>query len=245
MSFFKEPERPRRASKFLRITTGVPVTVIIMDDNPTPQPKHWITDGAGKRLGLNCPGERICPICLTNQRIGYNKKHPDFISLQRRYAVNVLDVTPVKRCPTCEAPHRADFEGDTCSIEGCNTSLADVEAEPLLKVKILERGRTLMGQISALETIPHPFSGKVMKLNEFPIMLMATGSGTEMVITAIPQAPMDVNLDEYERHDFSELLVLTPEEISHLLEGGTFRDVMAARNAAAETTVDAKEEIPF
>jgi len=65
--------------------------------------------------------------------------------------------------------------------------------------------------------------------------LVATGSGKDMVITAIPQALSDENLDEYEKLDLKGGLILTPEEIQFLLDGGNYSDVMAARRAETES----------
>ena len=249
----------RTGSKYLKIVTGVPSVIIIMDEHPDLVGKHWITDGTGRKIGLRCPGQDICPICQRNREINYNRDHPDYIQLQRRYRLNVLDLTPVIRCPECVAAYPAT--GDTsrlvCTNDTCGAQLGNIESEPLKEVKILERGRRLMEQFNALESTPHPFTGKAEKLQTYPIMLVATGSGRDMVITAIPQAMSDENLDSYEKLDLQSGLILEPEEIKYLIEGGSYNDVLSARRAqtqtprestAAETLANnplASEDIPF
>jgi len=100
-----------------------------------------------------------------------------------------------------------------------------------------------MEQFAALEQIPHPLTGEVEKLQSYPIMLVATGSGREMTITAIPQAQIDVDISKFTKLDLSKGIVLTPEEIKYLLEGGSYRDVIAARYADDKPEPD--KTIPF
>lgn len=235
-------------NKYLKIVTGVPSVIMIMNEHPVLVGKHWISDGTGRRIGLRCPGKDVCPICQRNIQINYNRKHPDYIPLQNRYRVNVLDLTPVKRC-TCGATYPASATQSVCSTDGCGANISDIQAEPLREVKILERGRRLMEQFNALETMPHPFTGEALPLTAYPIMLVATGAGKEMVITAIPQAPADENLDGFEKFDLNSGLVLTPEEIQHLLDGGSYSDVISARRAEMQPDAGASttqtESIPF
>ena len=254
----KFENRPKTVSKYLKIITGVPSVIQIMDDHPVLVGKHWMIDGTGRKIGLRCPGQDVCPICQRNAQIGYNKDDPNYIQLQRRYRLNVLDLTPVIRCSECDAVYAA--VGDTsrlvCDNDACGAQLGSVASAPLKMVKILERGRRLMEQFNALEAVPHQFTGKPESLNTYPIMLVATGSGREMVITAIPQAMSDEDLDSYEKYNLLGDLVLTPDEIRHLLDGGAYNDVLSARRAetqaireaATETLANnplASEDIPF
>jgi len=127
-------------------------------------------------------------------------------------------------------------------MDGCNADLRDVQAEPLMEVKILERGRRLMEQFAALEQTPHPMTGEAEKLQSYPIMLVATGSGREMTITAVPQAPIDVDLKKFDKFDLEGGLVLEPDEIQFLLDGGAYRDVLAARSAEQELEEDEEND---
>lgn len=251
MSFatFVTPKDSFRKTSYLKITAGLPVTIQLMDDHSTEIGKHWVTDGAGRKVGLICPGKDICPICARNAEVGYNREHPNFVSLQRRHRVNVLDLTPVIRCPNCEALYHVNAVPVVCSNEGCGTQLAGIAPTPLKEVKILERGRRLMEQFNGLEDVPHPVTGKKEKLQDYPIMLVATGAGTDMVIAAIPQSMQEVSLAEYEKYDLTQGLMLDADEIRFLLAGGTLRDVLTARKAEAavveQVAVEAPASIPF
>jgi len=253
----KFENRTRTADKYLKIVTGVPSVVVIMDEHPVLIGKHWITDGTGRKIGLRCPGQDVCPICQRNAQVRYNKDDPNYIPLQRRYRLNVLDLTPVIKCPECGAMYAAT--GDTsrliCDNDSCGAQLGNITSEPAKTVKILERGRRLMEQFNALEGMPHPFTGKAEKLQTYPIMLVATGSGRDMVIAAIPQAMSDENLDSYEKYNLQDDLVLTSDEISYLLDGGAYNDVLSARRADTQAQSEAEdtlannplasEDIPF
>lgn len=242
-----------RRNIYLKIVSGIPNKIQILDKSSTIIPKHWITDGSGRRVGLICPGQDICPICTRNKEIGYNSEHPDFISRQLRHRVNVLDLTEVKRCPGCDAIYATTAAPSTCSGDGCGMNLSEVSVGPMCEVKILERGRTLMEQFNALELTPHPTTGNVEELQSYPIMLVATGTGIDTVIVAIPQAPTGEDVSEYEKFDLTQGLKLTPDEIQYLLNGGVLRDVLAARTAEAVTSAEAtstskplkSEDIPF
>ena len=235
---------------FLKITPGVPVTIQILDETSTVIDKHWMTDAAGRRVGIVCPGKDVCPICQRNAEINYNREHPDYIPLQHRHRVNVLDLTPVKRCPKCGATYPETASPTVCSVDGCGASLDGVQSEPLAEVKILERGRRLMEQFNNFQNTPHVSTGKVEPLQSYPFMLIASGSGTQMVVTAIPQEPRGIDPNQYEKLDLNQGLKLDADEIRYLLSGGALKDIFAARKAEVATTGEVTapqttKEIPF
>jgi len=247
------PERRRFASnKYTRIRPGSPTIVQIIEENVVILGKHWLTDGGGSRFSIRCPGVRECPICQRNREIGFNTEHPDYKRLQSRYRINVVNLTPVKKCPECGAIYSVDSEVVACSVDGCSADLSGVEVAPMNEVQILERGPGLFDSFKAFDGIPHPMTGEVLPIQSYPFMLVATGKGMQMKITLIPQAPNDLDIDSYEKFDLNEGVILTMEEIQHLLGGGSYKDVMAARTAEAlaeETVepvaVETSEEIPF
>jgi len=243
MTFAKiERTFKKTSGTYLKIVSGVPNVILILDEHPTMIGKHWITDGAGRRVGITCIGPNVCPICIRNQQIGYNKEHPDYISFQRRYKINVLDMTPAKKCPKCGAAYPQ--AATVCSNDGCGTDLSRVVVAPLNEVKILERGPELMGRLNALENIPHFSTGTPLPLQSYPILLVANGIGTEMDINPVPQALIDIDRSIYEKLDLTVGVVLSSEEITYLLEGGVYRDVLAAREADTKADVS-PSEVPF
>ncbi len=238
------PTKTFKRTTYTRIKAGTPTIIQILSEDAVVVGKHWIADGTGYRFSLRCPGAEACPICQRNRQVNFNREHPDFHPLSRRYRLNVLNLTPVKRCPSCNALYPAESELLTCTADGCGASLEGVEATPMNEVQILERGRTLMEQFKAFETVPHAITGEKMPVQAYPFMLIATGSGKEMKITLQQQAPREIT-EDYELFDLeAEGLMLSTEEIEHIIEGGSFKDVIAARRATQETT-ETKEEIPF
>lgn len=249
MTFAPTERKTTRRNKYLKIVSGIPTVMQILDAESVLVYKHWITDGGGRKVGLRCPGQDICPICLRNREINYDRKNPLFVASQRRYRINVLNLTPVKRCPECNTAYISTTAPETCTGDGCGASLVNVEATPLKEVQILERGRRLMEQFDALESAPHPFVGKPVAIQSYPIMLVATGAGRDMVITAVPQAPSDEDVSKFERYDLSDDLILEAEEIQHLLDGGLYKDVLAARQAEREAKTSPPDvpesKVPF
>lgn len=224
------------ASKFVKIVSGIPAIIQILDEHPIKLWKHWVSDGSGRRVSVRCLGAGLCPICARNKRLDYNKDHPEYCPARKRYRVNVLELTPAVKCPKCGAVYPGREGPKMCTVEGCSQDLSGVEATPLNEVKILERGPRLMEQFNALEQAEHPLTNKKEKLQSYPIMLIASGSGREMVIAALPQVPNDTNPDDYERLDLEAGIILQPEEIEHLLQGGNFSDILAARQAVQTPT---------
>lgn len=243
--------KKRRVNKFLSVKEGSPATIYVLDKKPTLRYTHFMRDSDGRLVGVRCLGFNRCPICQRNQRIDFNADHPNYISRSRRYRVNVLDITPVKRCPKCGAVYRASNAPAVCSVDGCSGNLTDAESEPLNEVKIFEKGPMWMEQIGALEDDVHPFTGEKMAVQEFPIKLSARGSGYDTVPIVIPQMPSDeVNPKEYldQRFDLEAGLDLSADEVEFLMDGGSLSDILSARSAkerVEEENEEKDEKVPF
>ena len=234
---------------YVELKPGKQVIVQILDENAVELHRHWVADGSGKRFSVRCIGP-MCPYCIRNASIGYNKEHPDYVPVQRRYAINVLDLTPVKLCPHCGGV--SDATANKCSSQGCGANLSEVEAAPENRVKILERGRRLFEQLNTLADNPHPMAGgKVLPIQSYPIMLVASGEGTDMTIMTIPLPPNDVKTSDWEKLDPTKTFTLNVDELKYLMAGGVLSDILAQRRAASDvastTTAKAEpeEEIAF
>lgn len=246
--FFDKPEKKKVESPWLKISEGAPVVVQIMDEHPTEVHTHWITDSSGRKVGFKCLGSAMCPACQRNNRINWDNKHPDYVRRSNRYRLNVLDLTPVVVCPECGAEYHYSMVPDRCSLDSCNADLTDVEPAPRNRVKVLEKGVTVMQQLDALDSDVHPLTDEKMSIQEYPIKIMAQGKGLNTVTMIHPLAPRDdIDFDVYERHDLEEMsFELTPDEIEYLLDGGTLNDILAARSADDEVEVEEdEEEVPF
>lgn len=245
----EDQKKGRKVNRFLKVREGMPATVYILDESPTLRYTHFMKDGNGRTVGVKCKGSRHCPICQRNQQLP-DRDHRDYVTPSRRYRVNVLDVTPVKECPECGAIYRESNAPPVCSVDACKANLSDVGAEPLKEVKIFEKGPMWMKQIGALENEKHPYTDKVMGIQEFPIRLSAQGTGFDTTPIIIPQMPDDgISPEDYksERLDLKYGLDLTNEEIRLLMDGGTISDILSARSAEEEVEEedDEPEEIPF
>ncbi len=249
MAFFKKPEREETTvNLWLKVQEGSPVIVQILDEHPTEVSTHWMADSSGRKLGFTCPGLSLCPACQRNNQIQWNREHPDYVSKSRRYRLNVLDLTPITVCPECGAEYYGSATPEVCSVDGCNKELGSVEPIESKTVKVLEKGPKFMQQLNALDSEEHPLVGERLRIWEFPIKIIARGSGLDMVTIVHPLMPRDdIDFDEYEKLDLHEIgLQLEPEEIEYLLEGGTYSDLFAARSADAAVEEDEEEEeVPF
>lgn len=249
--FFDPPKRSKtkRVSQWLKIKEGAPVVFQVMDEAPTEVFTHWVADGNGRRLGIKCLGMNKCPICQRNQQINFDSDHPDYVPRQRRYRLNVLDLTPVIECPECEAIYYETNAPERCSTDGCGSDLRNLESKPLKEVRIFEKGRQNLVQLDALDDEEHPLTGEVMRIWEFPIKAIAHGTGLDTVTIFHPQMPReDVDIEAYEKFDLEGVtLELDPEEIEFILDGGTYEDIFSARSAEEEVEdiEEDSEEIPF
>ena len=230
---------------YVEIKTGKQTIVQILDKEAVELHRHWVVDGSGKRFSVRCIGPS-CPYCVRNASVGYNRDHPDYVPIQRRYAINVLDLTPARLCPSCGTANPAGAQ--FCESPTCHADLREVEPAPLKKVKILERGRRLFEQLSALEGMPNPMAGgKMVPIQNYPIMLVANGEGTDMTILTVPLPPNDINPDEWEKLDPSKSFTLTVDELKYLMSGGVLSDILAQRRASRDTAQPkvTEEEVPF
>lgn len=237
------PEKTRKESftdKYIKLVAGIPVTVQILDDNATLHYRHWVkTSDKPNGFPVPCLGYNLCPICMRNRTLGENaSKHPDYLPYQKRYLVNVLDVTMVKKSPKTEEV----FYGVTNS-QGVSTypavdkegnSLAEVPETPLNQVKILERGPDLFEKkFGPLEGRVKGSDRRVLNINEFPMELVLEGTGRDTNITPfpLPGDPRTVNPADFldKKFDLGEGVKFTADEIRLILNGTTITDILAAR----------------
>jgi phage FluMu protein Com len=252
MGFFNEDDykgnrKENRVSRWLSVDEGAPVVVQVLDEHPTHVYTHWMADGEGRRLGFTCLGNEKCPVCQRNNRINWDKDHADYVSRGNRYRVNVLDLTPVIECPECGSVYYETAAPATCNADGCGANLRDIDSEPLMEVRILEKGPRIMQHLDALDNDEHPLTGEVMRLQEFPVRMSARGTGLDKVTTISPQMPRDIDVEMFDKYDLDEVgLTLTADEIEYVMNGGTYSDIFSARSAEEEVEESVEdEEVPF
>lgn len=244
MSFLPETEtKTKFVNHYLSLKEGYPVTIQILED-ATQKFQHWMkTPDKPRGFPVPCLGYRDCPICNRNRSLGENyKEHPDYIPVQKRYMVNVVDLTPCKRSGDEVYLAVLDNSGKPVfpSTDSKGNSLAEVPVTPVNEVKILERGPELFekklkplasGAVTDSDDNP-------LEITQFPIQLTLTGTGRNTDVGAVPKvgSKLTVNPNDYSDKllDLTAGLRFTEEEISAMLDGTNFSDVMAARNAMKE-----------
>ncbi len=244
MAYFQEPQKAQNNSnKFVKIVAGVPTILQVIDTDAVAKWQHWLTDSQNKNVSVRCLGKGTCPVCNKNALLGQNAyKNPAYIKIQRRFMVNVVNLTPVKRGSDGEPylPMR-DKTGKLVypDHDAKGNSLLEVEAKPMNEVQILERGPELFAQLEALNTTVRdpsdPFNGPVLGLTNYAIQVMATGEGREMKLNVTPMlgSPFKIDPKDYEdkKIDLNAGFSFTVEEIQSILDGVAVSDIVAARVA--------------
>ena len=214
--------------------TGGNYTIRILDSEAVCYNVHYIN-----KATVECLGEG-CPICANNQRlILENPKDfrdiPGYSPRSRRYLVNVLDKTPVKKCPKCGTDnYDLSPAGTTCAR--CQELLVSVLPAVSNTVKVLAKGVQVFDQLNSIDMSILNESGEPVGLTNYDLVLRVTGSGNKRIVTPIPMSgntePVDPTLEKY---DLSKITIkLTPEEMLDLQRGVSLRDLFAARKANAE-----------
>lgn len=256
MSYFEEPKKNTNsmANKFVKVVVGIPTIIQVVDENSVSKWQHWLKDSQGNNVSVKCSGKTTCPVCLKNAHLGNDYNNPAYIKVQKRFMLNVVNLTPVKRGSEGEPyiPMR-DKNGKlvypATDVKG--NSLAEVKAEPMNEVQILERGPQLFAQLEQLNNSvvnpkdPDPINGEKLGLMHFPIQLTASGEGRNMKVTvqALVGSPLTVNPEDYadKKIDLNAGFTFTNEEVQAILDGVAVTDIVAARAAQDAQT---RPEVP-
>lgn len=246
MSYFDEPKKSQKeanANKYVKIVTGVPTIVQVIDTSAVNKWQHWLKDSQGRSVSVKCLGKGVCPVCNKNAQLGPNAyKHPSYIKIQRRYMVNVVNLTPVKRGSDGEAylPMK-DKNGKLVypATDAKGNSLEDALSLPMNEVQILERGPELFAQLEALNNSVRdpkdPFNGEILGLTNYPVQIVATGEGREMKLNVAPMtgSPYTINPKDYDdkKIDLTATFAFTADEVQSILDGVAVSDIVAARIA--------------
>lgn len=267
MGKFAETDSPTRVSgqvsTYVRLTPDYSVELFILDSQAHQRWTHWIPKAlrlSGQRgYSVTCPGPQICPVCMSNQKIknahGSNyRKHKNYVNTSRRFLTNVFDVTAVRKCD-CGAVYfpQDDEYPEICGDAGCEADLKEKELEPLKRIRVLEGSATLFENFNSFADSIVDENEQPLDLREYPIKFVTRGEKRQKTITPIPQVTSkyrrpteeDFTLSDGTVQEPYDLIELTkpfsPDEITHLMEGGGVRDVFEAREEASLED----EEIPW
>ena len=236
MSFTPIAEKNTRTefkkTQFITLEQGATV-IRILDPDYLSVETHYI-----KNMSIKCLGDE-CPICRNNKIIiaenpetfrtiaGYSPR-------STRYYINVLDRTPAKICPSCKAEVKKSG-ASTCPE--CNTLIATVQPQPLNRVKVLAKGKTLFEQLVALENAITDENGNKLGLQNFDITLMVAGSGKTTTTTPIyngrPGSKPEVT--ETDLFDLTNATIaLTAKEINDFQKGVSLKDIYTGRRLSGD-----------
>lgn len=259
MSFLDEPAGSKKstfADRYLKLVEGIPVSIQILDEHPVVIFRHWLVDNAGRKLPVKCLGFN-CPICLQNKQLGEDyKKHKDYNPSQKRYLINVLNVSLCKKTPSGEIflPFRsADGNLVFPEKDSKGNSLIELAPEPLNQVFILERGPQLFKEIDGIDNNTFDEDGNRYRLPQLVLKLVSVPDNKQKPVSveAIINSKYlsDPSKFEDKKFEFSSGLVLEASEIQAVLDGTTFTDILAAKNAeneaAKQITMSSSEEISY
>ncbi len=244
-----EFESSFKPTEYVKLISGVPLTIRVLDKKAVHLEKHYIP---ASKISVLCLGEDICPICQNNQKL--MRENPDvsprqirgFLARQNRYMVNVLNRTVVKVAPSGNItyPIQGQFPANDPQT---GELLVNIEAKPLNKVQVLERGPTLFSQLNAInDAVVDPETGNPIGLWNYDIVITATGSGRKMTTNVIPYPNKndEVNVPDEEKFALETLGIrLSPEEMLKALQGVSLRDIFEARRAMDDTLAAAETAV--
>ena len=166
-----------KKTSFLKLGQGIATTIRILGQEHLDF-THYINGTTVKCLGDECP------LCLNNKRLFVEfpktyKNDPSFSARTKRYSVNVLDKTMVKKC-------KCGLEYTDLSVTNCSCGQIITSApEPSNSVKVLSRGASLFDQLFAINDAVLDEKGERVGIDNFDITLIVSGSGKQTMITPI------------------------------------------------------------
>lgn len=244
MSFanIQETQSEFKTVGYVKITSGRPLRLRVLDKNAVHLVKHFIPS---QKVSIICLGDETCPICQRNQRL--IRDNPNltprqirgYISRQNRYMVNVFNRTMVKETPSGNVIYAMSGQFPTHDPDTAE-SLLEINAKPLNRVEVLERGPQLFSQLNAINDSVLDEAGNPLGLTAYDITITASGSGRKMATNVSPEKDQNdvIDVPDEEKHALETLgIQLAPDEITDLLGGVSLRDIFESRRASEELSV--------
>lgn len=228
---------PIKRIPFLKLIQGISANIRILGDERLDF-THYVNGSTVACLG------KECPICTNNARLVMEypktfRNESAYSARAKKYSVNVLDKTMVKKCE--------------CGLEYSDPSVATCTCGKILTkpmelsntVKVLSKGPKLFDVLFALHDAVLDENHDRVGITNFDITLVTSGTGKETVVTPIPN-PMakEPTPEGLELHDLSKVVIrLDPAEMLDLQRGISLKDIFAARKASSpvDTTVVSDE----
>lgn len=240
-SFFGKPiKEQKRQSTIKYLNFKHPITYSFQFIEPlTPTYIHYLVH---QRVSVHCLGE-ACPICRQNESllVSYGKeatKQSGFNYRQLRYVANVLDYTPVVTCPNCESKnfYVHVMKSNTCS----NCSQPIPPDTPLDKpsIKLASLSSTFIEVFKVMAASMLDENGNVLPPTSYIVNALVTiVGGKKQIVPSIGKVVSLPNINNEDKFPVEGIaLRFSAEELTELLKGVPFRDIITARN---ETSVNA------
>lgn len=228
---FNTGENKFKKTEFMSLTTGAH-TIRILQPKAKTLPTHFFNS---TKTTVLCLGDE-CPVCANNKKLiaqfpdTFRDQH-DYVKINYRFFVNVLDKTPAKKCE-CGKEHK-NLAMTICT---CGKVLENVA--PLNKVKVMSKGLTLRDDLDSIDKAILDNTGTPIGLMNYDIVLMVSGTGRDTKVTPVPrtEANQPVELNGQELYDLEKAtIVVTPAEMLDVQRGVSLKDIFSARKAKVET----------
>lgn len=236
---YDESKRDYKPTRFTKIIPGYPVRIRVLSKNALRVSKHYLPK---QKISLVCL-EDECPICANNKKLAeshpgmkYNEI-PGIIARQNRFMVNVLNRTKVKTTPTEKVVYAGSDGKFPAQHPETGEDLTKIKAVPQNTIEVLERGSTLFSQLNGIhDTIRDDESNRI-GLTSYDIVLVATGKGKQMEISAVAQPQLNdkVEILETDLYDLEKVpMKMSVGEIEKLLSGVSLQDIFESRKVITE-----------
>jgi len=159
--------------------------------------------------------------------------HPDYARPQKRYIINVLDRTPVKKTEKGVTVLPGEGGKYPAIDPTFNEDVSSQDPVPNNRVMILEMGITLYDNLVDLSEagIRSPDTYEVMTIHDFDVRIRTKGQGRDrrQSVIASTESSNDFPSDAFtrERYDLQKIIEPLPDELlKEVLEGGDYMEIL-------------------
>ena len=226
----------------------------VLDEEAPLIQSYWFGRGFIEANGFDDPQATL------NRRI--KLENPDnfktvkgYRSIQDRYYMNVLDLTPTKICPNCEYDVKAVNGTFPSLCTKCTVGVvSNLEAKPLNAVRVITSGKTLFEQFPTVENKYVDENDEPIDIRLYDCILHVVGVGSNRSGVIVADADEETGPKLYDievpPEDLYDVLSIVPkvtdEEMKKLIRGVSLSDIYATRRGetdeADETTSASAEE---
>lgn len=227
-----------KKTQFLYLREGDPKLVVLLDENAPHFYMHTIATSDHKYPKVpHTPGK--CVVCDN----ATNENHKRY---RRIYRTNVLDVTPVKVCPSCGMEYNL-LKGvpETCLKDGAD--LSKVTVTNVNEVKLLESGVKLFSAVnSAIQSAT--MSGDIEDPQDAVWLFLTSGKRLDKITSISVYKKMDTppqdQLDSYETFDVADFVTYEDDEVIALMTGTPLATIWERRKSSSQDN-DSEEAVDF